>query len=299
MAIAIIAEYNPFHYGHKYQLDYVKKNFPNDKIIIILSGNYVQRGEIAIKSFEERKEIALLNGADKVIELPFEYATQAAHIFAEGAIKIVNENNIDKLIFGSESNDVESLFEIAKAIYNNSNIYKTKLKFYLKQGLSFPKANFETIKEITNKEIIMPNDILALEYVKQIVKNNYNINVFSHKRTIDYKTYDVNGIYTSASNIRKMVFNNEDVTKFTPMKFDFIPDKIENYYLKFQDIIKNTPKEVLKTNKMISEGMENLFIKNIESKNYDEFVEKCTSKRYTSTRIKRVMLYIILNKGYL
>ncbi|WP_033161328.1 nucleotidyltransferase [[Mycoplasma] collis] len=298
MAIAIIAEYNPFHFGHKYQLDYVKKHFPNDEIIVILSGNYVQRGEIAIKSFEERKNIALKFGANKVIELPFEYATQAAHIFAQGAIKIIYQNKIDKLIFGSESNDVDSLFEIANIIKHQNQEYKKKLKFYLKQGFSFPKSNYEALKELTNKEIILPNDILALEYVKQIVENNYPIKVYSHKRTIEYNSDEINGIYTSASNIRKMVWNNQDVSKFGPMDFTTISNKIESYYKDFQTIIRNTSKEKLASNKMISEGMENLFIKNIDSKTYEEFVDKCTSKRYTSSRIKRVILYLLLNKGY-
>ncbi|MBY7705733.1 nucleotidyltransferase family protein, partial [Vibrio harveyi] len=87
MSIAIIAEYNPFHNGHIYQLNYVKKHFPNEKIVVILSGKYTQRGELAVADFETRKQFALKFGADEVIKLPFKYATQAAHIFAQGAIE--------------------------------------------------------------------------------------------------------------------------------------------------------------------------------------------------------------------
>ncbi|MGZ9413824.1 nucleotidyltransferase [Mycoplasma sp. 480] len=296
MAIAIIAEYNPFHNGHKYQLEYVKKNFPSDKIYIILSGKYVQRGEMAVASFEKRKEQALKYGADFVVELPFEYATQAAHIFANGALKIINDLKIDKLIFGSESNNVDNLYKIAETIYYNEEIYNKLVKKYLKEGFSFPNSSAKALQTLTGEEIRLPNDILGLEYVKSIVFNNYPIQAFCMQRTVDFHSETTFNEFASASLIRKMIFEKQDISKYTPMKFDKIPDRIENYYSKFQDIVRNTPAEILKLNPMISEGMENLFKKHIEEKTYDEFVNKCNSRRYTSSRIKRVMLYILLEK---
>ncbi|MCR8613121.1 MAG: nucleotidyltransferase [Mycoplasma sp.] len=294
MSIAIIAEYNPFHNGHIYQLEYAKKNFPNDEIIIIMSGKYVQRGEIAVASFEERKKQAINHGASKVVELPFEYATQAAHIFAEGAINLINNLGIKKILFGSESNDVERLVLIAKTIKDNIDEYNKNLKLYLKTGLSFPKAASSSLNEIIGESITWPNDILGLEYVKAIVNNNYDITPFSLKRTIDYNSETTKNIFASASKIREMIFNNEDVSKYTPMKFIEIPKRIQDYYSEFQDIVIDTSREDLKNIKMISEGMENLFKKHILEETYENFVEKCTSKRYTSSRIKRTMLYVLL-----
>ncbi|UWD34116.1 nucleotidyltransferase [Mesomycoplasma molare] len=296
MAIAIIAEYNPFHNGHRYQLEYVKKHFPNDKIYIILSGKYVQRGEIAVASFEERKKIALKHGADYVIELPFNFATQAAHIFAQGALKIINEHKIDKIIFGSESDNVENLYKIAETIYYNQEIYDKLVKKYLKTGLSFPNSSSKALSDLTGESILMPNDILGLEYVKAIVNNNYPIKAYSLKRTVGFHSLESKDNFASASLIRQMIFNKEDISKYTPMQFDNVPDRIENYYKDFQKIVIETSAEELRKNPMISEGMENLFKKNIHAESYDEFVNKCNSRRYTSSRIKRVMLYVLLEK---
>lgn len=296
MRIGIIAEYNPFHNGHIYQLEEAKKRWPNNEIIIIMSGKYVQRGEFAIASFEERKSMALKYGATKVIELPFEYATQAAHIFAEGAVKMAHENEIDILFFGSESNSPRDLMFIAKSIKENEQEYNKNLKSFLKTGLSFPKSSALSLEKITGMQIVLPNDILGLEYCKAIVNNNFDIQVQTIKRTIDFHSTETNEKFASASKIRELIWENKDVSKYTPMKFNIKKlDRIENYYPKFQKIIKETSSEELAKIKMVSEGMENLFKKHIDALTYNEFVNRTNSKRYTSSRIKRVMLYILLN----
>ena len=179
MSIGIIAEYNPFHNGHIYQLKQAHKLFPNEEIIVIMSGKYVQRGELAIASFEERKKYALANGADKIIELPFEYATQAAHIFAHGAVKIAVENGVNKLFFGSESNDPKRLMLIAKTIKDNLDVYNKTLKSFLKLGYSFPKAAGQALGTLIGSPIVLPNDILGLEYCKAIVNNDYDLEVYT------------------------------------------------------------------------------------------------------------------------
>ncbi|MCP4336662.1 MAG: nucleotidyltransferase [Mycoplasma sp.] len=296
MSIGIIAEYNPFHNGHIFQLEYAKKKWPNENIIIIMSGKYVQRGEIAIATFEERKKMALKYGASKVIELPFEYATQAAHIFASGAVKIANENGINKLLFGSESDDVDNLILIAKTIKNRKSEYKKLLKSNLKTGLSFPKSAADALTKLIGENITLPNDILGLEYIKAIIENDYNIEPYSIKRTVEFHSDETNEKFASASLIRKMIKNGEDVSKYTPMKLNSDFEKIEDYYKEFQKIVKETPPEELAKSKMISEGMENLFKKHIDAKTYEEFVDRTNSKRYTSSRIKRVMLYVLLKK---
>lgn len=296
LRIGIIAEYNPFHNGHIYQINEIKKRWPQSQIIVILSGKYVQRGELAIAPFEVRKNIALQNNVDEVYELPFEFATQAAHVFAQGAIKELSKHNIDYLVFGSETNDIDNFYLVAKTIKDNNDLYYQKIKKAMKTGISFPKANQIVLEELIGKSFTLPNDILGLEYVKAIVNNNYPIKAFCIKRTNDFHSMIPSNNIASATYIRKLIFdNNLEYKQFTPMIFDKVPDRIENYYSNFQDIVKNTPNEELKKIKLISEGMENLFKKHIDAPSYDEFVNRVNSKRYTSSRIKRAMLYVLLN----
>ena len=296
LRIGIIAEYNPFHNGHIYQINEIKKRWPQSQIIVILSGKYVQRGELAIAPFEVRKNIALQNNVDEVYELPFEFATQAAHVFAQGAIKELSKHNIDYLVFGSETNDIDNFYLVAKTIKDNNDLYYQKIKKVMKTGISFPKANQIVLEELIGKSFTLPNDILGLEYVKAIVNNNYPIKAFCIKRTNDFHSMIPSNNIASATYIRKLIFdNNLEYKQFTPMIFDKVPDRIENYYFNFQDIVKNTPNEELKKIKLISEGMENLFKKHIDAPSYDEFVNRVNSKRYTSSRIKRTMLYVLLN----
>ena len=294
MSVGIIAEYNPFHNGHKYQLEEAKRRFPNEEIIVIMSGKYVQRGELAIASFKERSEMALKYGASKVIELPFEYATQAAHIFAQGAVKIAHENGVKKLFFGSESNDPKRLILIAKTIKEHEDKYNKILKSFLKMGYSFPKSAAQALSQLIGSPITLPNDILGLEYCKAIVNNNYDMEVHTLKRTIDFHSEVPNQNFASASYIREQIKAGHDVSQYTPMKFDKEIDRIENYYPEFQKIVRETPAEELEKIQMISEGMENLFKKHIDAPTYDEFVNRTNSRRYTSSRIKRVMLYVLL-----
>ena len=296
LRIGIIAEYNPFHNGHIYQINEIKKRWPQSQIIVILSGKYVQRGELAIAPFEVRKNIALQNNVDEVYELPFEFATQAAHVFAQGAIKELSKHNIDYLVFGSETNDIDNFYLVAKTIKDNNDLYYQKIKKAMKTGISFPKANQIVLEELIGKSFTLPNDILGLEYVKAIVNNNYPIKAFCIKRTNDFHSMIPSNNIASATYIRKLIFdNNLEYKQFTPMIFDKVPDRIENYYSNFQDIVKNTSNEELKKIKLISEGMENLFKKHIDAPSYDEFVNRVNSKRYTSSRIKRTMLYVLLN----
>lgn len=296
MSVAIIAEYNPFHNGHIFQLKTAKKRFPNEKIIVILSGKYVQRGEIAIASYYKRKKMALKYGADKVIKLPFNYATQAAHIFAHGAIKIVAKHKIDKLFFGSESNDPANLLKIAQITIEQKKAYDQLVKANLKKGNSFPKASADALKILSNQAITLPNDILGLEYCKAIIKDNLPIKVFTLKRTIPFHNLEPHNNFASASYLRTMIYQKHDISLYSPMVVKKYK-RIEDFYPQFQKIVKKTKAKDLKKIKLISEGMENLFKKHIDAPTYQEFVARTNSKRYTSSRIKRVMLYVLLKKN--
>ncbi|MGL6124878.1 MAG: nucleotidyltransferase [Metamycoplasmataceae bacterium] len=295
MSIGIVAEYNPFHNGHIYQLNYIKNNFPNEEIIVVMSGDYVQRGERAIASFEERKRIALKYGVSKVIEIPQEFVIQAAHIFAQKAIELLNDQKVTKIVFGSETNNIDLFYDIAYMIKDNLEIYNSNLKLNLKNGNSFPKAVSMTLESLFAKSFVMPNDILGIEYVKAIVNNNYKIKAISIKREIGFHSDETIGNLASATRLRKMIFNGEDISKYSPMIIKNIPKRIQDEYGKFQEIIKTKKLDEISKINLVSEGMENLFFKNIDEPDYDSFVNSVNSKRYTSSRIKRVILQIILH----
>ncbi|ADE19747.1 nucleotidyltransferase [Mycoplasma crocodyli] len=295
--VGIIAEYNPFHNGHLFQLNWIKERFNNPYIIVAMSYKYSQRGERCIYSWSQRKKVAKKFGVNKFIKLGVNISAQAAHIFARESILKLNKEKIDYLVFGSETNDINLFKNIAITLKEKESEYNNLIKKYLKVGgNSFPRSTNLALQELTNSNISMPNDILGIEYVKTIVNNNLNIEPICIKRTIDFHSQDLENNFASATKLREMIKNNIDVSNYTPVDYGKYKKQkdIRCYYKKFQKIIRNTSPEKLRKYKMISEGIENLFKKNIEEKTYDIFVEKCTSKRYTSSRIKRTILFVLL-----
>lgn len=294
--VGIIAEYNPFHNGHIFQINWIKKQFPNSQIIVALSKKYTQRGELAILSYRKRKKMAKSYGVSKVIPLNVMDTSQAAHIFAQQAIFKLNKQKINYLVFGCESNNIDIFIECANLIKNNLDKYNFLVKKYLKEkGNSFPKATNLALQELSGRNIELPNDILANEYVKTIIFNNLNIIPLTHERTVNYHSLEVSDSFASATKIREMFFNGEDFSKFTPVpKKWFSKKRIQDSYPKLQKIIRSSSPEKLRKYKMVDEGIENLFKKHIDITDYDSFAQKCVSKRYTSSRIKRTLLFILL-----
>ena len=170
--IGIIAEYNPFHNGHLYQIKEIKKRYPDSTIISVVSSSFTQRGDISLLNKWDKTKIALDNGIDLVIELPFVYSTQASDIFAEGSIKILNYLGIDTLVFGTERDTIEDLELLANIQINNKE-YQEKVKQYLSTGLNYATSTNKALEDITNVKVDTPNDLLALSYIKQIKLNKY------------------------------------------------------------------------------------------------------------------------------
>ena len=151
-SIGIIAEYNPFHNGHLYQIQEIKKKYPKDTIIIAMSGNFTQRGEPAIIDKWSRAQLAIKNGADLVVEIPYIFATQSADYFSYAGITLLENLKVDKLVFGSESNQIEDLTEIAKAELEEKEFDKL-VKIYSKFGYNYPTALSLALKDLTGKVI--------------------------------------------------------------------------------------------------------------------------------------------------
>ena len=293
MVIGVVAEYNPFHNGHIYHLNKIKEKYPNSIIILVMSGNITERGDISIINKWDKAEIALNYGIDLVVELPFKYASQSADMFAKGALEILNELKVNKIIFGSESNDIDLLYKLANT--QLSNKYNNLVKKYLDK-YSYPDALGNALKELTNININTPNDLLGLSYIKEIIKNNYSISCETIKRTNDYNSKELTSI-SSATSIREAINNNIDISNSVPKEtLDKINKSLvlNNYF----DIIKY---KILSTNDLtyilgIDEKIEPRIRKSISiSNNIDELIQNIKTKKYSYNRIKRLLIYILLD----
>ncbi len=295
--IGIIAEYNPFHLGHLYQIKKIKELYPNSIIIAIISPSFTQRGEISLLNKWDKAKICLENNIDLVVELPTLYATQSADIFAYGALNILNELHIDTLVFGSESDNIDQLNNLANIQLNN-NDYDKLVKKYLNEGINYPTAMSKALNNLTSVKIDKPNDLLALSYIKEIIRNNYQITPISIKRTNDYHGKEINSKIINASLIRELLSNNQDISKYVPaitLKYINNSANLNTAYNFLQyNIINN--KDHLDEYLTIDEGIENRIIKQIQiSTNWQELVMNIKTKRYTYNKINRMLSHILLN----
>lgn len=295
-SVGIICEYNPFHNGHLYHLNEVKKLFPNHTIILVMSGNFTERGEPSIINKWDKTKIALNYGVDLVVELPYAFATESADKFANASIKILDELKTEAIVFGSETNNVDKFIELANIQLNNKK-YDKLVKNYLDEGINYPTALSKALFELTGKKIEKPNDILALSYIREIIKLNSNIKPISIKRNNDYNSLELNDGITSASSIRYALENNENIDSYIPDKTkEYINNPIFNsdYFnlLKYKIL---TEKD-LSIYQTVDEGIENRLKKYIiTSKNLNEFILKVKTKRYTYNKLNRMFNHIICN----
>ena len=285
--IGIIAEYNPFHNGHLYHIKKIKEMSPKSIIILILNGYFLERGEISVESIEAKTKLALDNKIDIVIELPFVFGTNSADIFSEASIELLNELKVEKIIFGSECNNIKKLTELAKKQIKNEN--NEKIKENLKKGLNYPTA----INDANNININTPNDILGISYIKTILKHKYNIEPITIKRTNDYHDKSSNNNIISASNIREKIKNNIDITKYVPNKDNINKIDYELYFklLKYKILNDNDLNKYL----TVDEGIENRLKSVInKSNNLEELIKNIKTKRYTYNRINRMFIHILI-----
>ena len=292
--IGIIAEYNPMHLGHIYQIKKIKEQIPNSIIIVITNSCFTERGEISIINKWDKTNICLNNNIDIVVELPFAFATQSADIFAKGALEILNKLNIDTLVFGSESNNLAKLEQIVDTQLNNP-IYDKKVKTYLKEGINYPTAMSKALNDLLGYTITEPNDLLGISYIKEIKKNNYLITPFLIKRIGDYHEKEIKNNIISASLIRTLFMNNKDITQFIPQNtLNHLYKNISNEtyfpYLKYK-IISTKDLSIYQT---VEEGIEKRIKKAIHHSNsWQELVENIKTKRYTYNKINRMLLHIL------
>ncbi len=292
--VGIVVEYNPFHNGHLYQIEKIKEKFKDSIIIVCMSSSFTQRGELSILNKWDKTKIALENKVDIVIELPYAYSTQSSDIFAKYSIELLNHLKINYLCFGSESNNLDYLIKCAKIQINNKE-FDNKIKYYLDLGINYPTALNNALKDLTNYEIKEPNDLLALSYLKEIYKNNYNITPFSIKRTNSYHDVLNDEDIVSSSNIRFKLLNNENIINKVPNNvYELLKNKniSTNYfnYLKYKIISENNLNKYLD----VDEGLSTRIKKEIKnSNNLDELILNIKTKRYTYNKISRMLNHIL------
>ena len=296
---AIIAEYNPFHNGHLRQINFVKNNLGCDKLLVIMSGNFTQRGENAIMDKFTRATHAIKAGADMVIELPTVFATANAEIFATGAVKILNDLNcVDKLCFGVESGELPDYICGAKAMLNESKQLRQLIKEELETGVSHAKARFNAIKragiaDLSEEIISSPNNILGLEYAKAKLKLSSPIELVPMRRDGDHNSTTLFKGITSASSIReqlKIKKIGKLKSNVPPFVFNDLPTTPYDFtQLLMAQIYKNTAEEISQICDC-TEGLENR-IKALTKDNtsLSSALDKITTKRYTYARVKRII----------
>lgn len=296
--IGIVCEFNPFHCGHKHLIDSVKKD--GDTLVCVMSGNFVQRGEPAIFPKEIRVAAALKNGADIVLELPFIYATASAEFFCENAVRILENFGCDTLAFGSECGDISILKKAAEIIANPD--FNGKIKSYLEKGVSYPTAREMAVRDFSDgTSISLPNDILAVEYIKAINKNGYKIKPVTVKREgAGYNSLDDNESFASATLLRKMICEKDDISRFIPENTrDIYKSAADDgrvidknkYELAALSLLRSKIDCIDDNTAYMSEGLENRVKSAISTETtLDGIFDAAKTKRYTHSRIRRAVL---------
>ena len=295
--VGIIAEYNPFHNGHLYHIEKVKEMFPNSPIILVLGGNFTERGDISILDKWEKTAIAIKNGIDLVVELPFPFSCASADIFAKGSIDILNYLGVTDLVFGSESDDIEGIKKLVETELSNSD-FDSLVQVYLRMGYNYPTSLSKALEDITGDCFKLPNDILGISYVKAIYSNNYKITPHTIKRTNDYHSKELDNMsINSATSIREALLDNKDIKNSVPsITYSYLKDKkipkLDDYFnlLKYKIISCND----LTIYNLVDSGIATKLKKEIlNSYSFDELINKVKSKNLTYSRLSRTLIYIL------
>lgn len=316
--VGLITEYNPFHNGHLYHLNHARKNTDADYVVVIMSGNFLQRGVPALLEKQERTLMALKNGADLVLELPVPYAAGSAEYFALGAVSTLDQLDIiDTLCFGSECADTKLIQSVSSLLLNEPENYQILLKHYVKQGLSFPAAREKallfqlTFKEQTKLTPVLsnPNAILGVEYCKAIQKLSSSIQPIALKRMVSgYHDESIIDSICSATAIRHALFSTESLESFRYQVPPSVYQILKAEYKKTFPIEYNDFSSMLKYRLLsreqpsfenyldISSDMSDRIRRQLHAfSTIESFASLLKNKQYTLTRIQRALLHLLLN----
>ncbi|EKS8353628.1 TPA: nucleotidyltransferase [Bacillus cereus] len=312
----MVVEYNPFHNGHLYHVQQTKKLTQSDIIIAVMSGPFLQRGEPALISKWYRTKMALANGVDLVVELPYVFATQKAETFANGAISILNALRVSEICFGSEDGQIENFYNTISVQKNEEETFNYLVKQFMDAGNSYAKATSDAFSHILTSEknidMSQPNNILGFQYMKAILSQNSSIQAQTIKRFASHyhdETFNDQHI-ASATSIRKQLFSEEG--SFTTIK-PFLPQATtsllanykqnygilhnwEQYFSFFKYRLMTMSPGDLRHIYEIEEGLEHRILSKIQnSSSFYSFMEALKTKRYTWTRLQRACTHILTN----
>lgn len=323
-SVGIIAEYNPLHNGHIYQLEKSKEITDASIVVAAISGNFTQRGEPTILDKWTRAEIAVKSGINLVVEIPVVYCCNSAEYFAKGGVEILEAMGVlDYISFGAETGNVNQLIKISEFIKSGGETLKTKIEEHLKNGNSYPRARQQALEELMESQKLMksvdlkiiesPNNILAIEYLKQIkTLKPIAIQRFGagHLETQMDNCKNNSGVeIASASQVRQMIFNGNKISNFVPKVTELAINEIkinineenrlfigaENYYKLLTAKVLEKTNEELQNIFGANEGLGNKIKNEIRySGNLKDLMDGMKSKRYTYTRITRLMSQILL-----
>lgn len=314
--LGLIVEYNPFHHGHLYHLQQSVKKSGADVVIAVMSGSFLQRGEPALLDKWARTRMALQGGVDVVVELPYIYATQKAEIFSDGAVSLLQSLSVTDLCFGSENGEIEPFIESVKWLKDNQELINERLQKELDKGKSFPRSFSDAYLSLCETDQLLdlsqPNNILGFHYVQSSMKLNSPIRVNTITRIgshyHDQQMPEKN--IASATAIRKSLFTaKEPLKEIRPYVPDFTYQELNNYYLNKGSFHSWEDYFLFLQYKLISESTEDiqqiyeceegleyrLKREIIKSVSFEDFINKLKTKRYTRTRLQRLLVHIYLN----
>ena len=312
--VGIISEYNPFHKGHAYQIKKTKEDTGATHVVALMSGNFVQRGMPSIIDKYERAEMALLGGADLVLELPAVYALSSSEFFAEGSVRILEAlKGIHLLSFGSEEGELKDLYTLADFLTKEPDAYKDYLRNELDSGKSYATARNIALKkflpEVEETIIQSPNNILGIEYLKALIRLNSKIEPYTLKRK--GKGYHdltlTESHFASATALRKGILEDQSIEEYIPKDvFAYLAHLKEEYYSftipeDFKDLLLYrllTDGAKLKNLPEASEGLDNRIMNHLHllrEKSLEEFTDSIKTKRYARTRISRLLFQFLLS----
>lgn len=313
-AVGIVVEYNPFHNGHLHHVNEAKRTTDSDIAVAVMSGQFLQRGEPALVDKWHRTKMALASGVDVVIELPYIFSTAQATDFASGAVQLLEAMQCTTLAFGSEQGSITPFLNTYHLIESNRTLYNSIIKETIQQGKSYPQALFEAYEQLKQLspdayiDLGQPNNILGFHYVEAIEKNRTVMRPATIQRIAAgyHDAIDTDSEIASATGIRQALFNGKSLEQVT----QYLPgpsiDQLENWQAEHgrfaswesfwpllqYAILRHTPQQ-LKQYADVSEGLENSLIKYARtSSDFEEFMNALKSKRYTWTRLQRMLTHI-------
>lgn len=314
-AVGVIVEYNPFHNGHALHLAESKQASGADIIIAAMSGNFLQRGEPALVSKWTRAKMALQAGVDIVFELPYQYATQQAEIFAYGGVSLLTAASCDSICFGSESGEINAFHDTYDFLVQHHSEFQANINQYMQNGVSYPKAqalSFQDLVPHTNMvDLSEPNNILGYQYLKAAKNLDANVQMLTvpRKSAGYHDEHFASSTIASATSIRTALFsknNMDEIAKYVPnTTYELLKDYQQDFgllhnwehywpFLKYK-LLSSTPQEITEIYE-IEEGIENRLLSYVgEADSFVDFMTRVKTKRYTWTRLQRMCLHILTN----